>query len=150
MALTVYAAKAGTLCSTPINGSAAVGPYVAGSSFTDIGTLTSSVNIFGFVDGSNRAKYFFSSVGAAPGGACVLPTLSSVPNAIPNSAVPLGTTGTSFVYAVVGNPGVAGQIGMLYFQVTPANGSPDAGSPTQYSLDPYGLLITDSATSEWA
>lgn len=147
MALTVYAALDNTLCNTPSGASPAKGPWQhSTSSFTDIGTLTSSVNVVGFVDGENRAKYFFSSVGAAPGGACALPTLSAVPNAIPNSAVPLGTAGASLVYAVV----QGGQIGMLYFQITPANGSPDAGSPTQFSLDPYGLILVDSNTTPWA
>jgi hypothetical protein len=146
MAATIYAAKAGTLCNTPSGGTTAAGPYVAGSSFTDIGTLTSSVNLYGFVDGSNRAKYFYSTTA----GSVALPTISSVPNALPNGAVPLGTAGASFIYAVLGLVGAAQQIGMLYFQVTPAAGSPDTGSPTQFSLDPYGLLITDSATLEWA
>ena len=142
MAVALYAAKAGTLCNTPTGGSAAAGPFVAGSSMTDIGTLTSSVNIFGFLDGENRAKYFYSSTA----GSLALPTLSAVPNAVPFGAVPLGTAGASLVYAVV----LGGVIGMLYFQVTPAAGSPDAASPMQYSLDPYGVLLTDSATLEWA
>jgi hypothetical protein len=149
MALTVYALLDNSQALIAGAGTTVAGPWQhSTTSFTDIATLTSSVNVVGFVDGSNRAKYFYST---ATSPTVALPTLSAVPNAIPQGAVPLGTSGTSFVYVVAATPNASGGYsgGMLYFQVTPAAGSPDAGSPLQFSLDPYGLIICDSATTPW-
>lgn len=148
MAITLYGLRDNSQAYINGSGTAVAGPWNhATTSIADIATITSSVNVVGFLDGENRAKYFYSSAA----GSVNLPTLSAVPNAVPQGAVPLGSSGTGFVYIVVQQDTAGNWRGsMLYFQVTPAAGSPDVASPLQFSLDPYGLLIVDSATTEWA
>jgi len=152
MAITAYGLKTNSQGFTLLNGSLSAvtvaGPWLSGGQVTDIATLTSSVNVLGFTDGENRAKYLFSS----SSGSVNLPTLSAVPNSVPAGAIPLGSSGTGFVYAVVGANTNASTYpaGGLYFQLTPAPGSPDGSSPMEFLLDPYALLLVDSATAEWA
>lgn len=122
---------------------------------SDISTLVTGTSyyVLGFITGGQRAKFFYSSNGAGPAGATALPTLT-VPNSLPNSAVPLNTN--AYVYGV-GYTGyvppwgsaVSSQGGLLYFAVTFAAGNPDGGSPGQFSMDLYGLLLIDSASEEW-
>jgi hypothetical protein len=148
MAITLYGLLDNS--HTKINGSSRLtaGPWTnATTSVSDIAALSSSKNVIGFVDGSNRAKYFYSTAA----GSINLPTLSAVPNQLPPGYVQLGTTNQSFV-AGVPQEDTAGTyfIGLMFFQLTPAAGSSDAASPMLYSMDQYGLLIVDSATTEWA
>ena len=121
----------------------------------DIATITSAVNIVGFLDGTNRAKYFFSSFGTAVSGASptlALPQISAVPTQLPpGNFVQLGATNTGFVAINVQQDTSGNYFGsQIFFQVTPTAGSPDAGSPLYFTLDQYALLIVDSAKAEWA
>lgn len=136
------------------------GPYsTAHNDISDISSLVSpnTYYVLGFISGEQKAKFFYNSYGAGPSGQALLPTLST-PNALPQGAVfTNGATATSYVYAVTalgynppwGTPTTA-QGGELYFNVTFAAGNPDSGSPSQFSMDVYGLLIISTTNStEW-
>lgn len=168
--ITLYGLLSNSVAKFPANSSGSSrtlnGPWQSGNNVTtgnytgvtDIATLTSSVNIVGFVDGQNRAKYFYSSLGKASGiqasGSAVtnLPTIAGVPTQLPpGNWVQLGSANASFVAVNVQQDTSGNYFGaQLFFQVTPAAGSPDAGSPMYYTLDQYGLLIVDSSVVEWA
>src|SRR5580704_7871810 len=115
----------GSVVNYPLSGGSSRqlnGPWQAGSSSTwtgvkDIATITSSVNVVGFLDGQNRAKYFYSTVA----GSVVLPTLSAIPNNYPPGAVQLGASNTSLVMGVVDEDTNGNYfIGSMIFQLTPA------------------------------
>jgi hypothetical protein len=151
MAVAVYGAW-----STGGAGAIFKGPYYATSTVLDISLLVTGTTYYvvGFVDGEQRAKFFYSSQGAGQAGAVALPTLA-LPNALPNGAVQINTN--SYVYGVTysgyippwGTGTAATQGGLLYFGVSYAAGNPDGGSPAQFSMDPYGLLFVDTSTTEY-
>lgn len=131
------------------------GPYWTSSDVTAItgANPAAGVNVYGFVSGEQKSKFFYSSNSLGPYGAVSLPTLL-VPNTVPFGAVQIGTSAIFFVQAQAFIPDPTGsgfaapQGGQLYFAVQPTAGSPDAGSPTQFLVDPYTLLIVAAAAAE--
>jgi hypothetical protein len=96
-------------------GKALPGNLAAGNaSYTaPISSVTTSMNIAGFLDGSERARMFDASV--------ALPTPAVAPVQITD---PQGNS-----------------TGGYYLQLTYASGSADAGSPAQFVLDQYAVVI---------
>lgn len=131
------------------------GPYTNGGDTVAItgANPAAGVNFYGFVTGEQKSKFFYSSAGAGPYGAVALPTLV-VPNTVPFGAVQIGTSAIFLVQAQAfipdptGSGFTAAQGGQLYFAVQLAAGSPDAGSPAQFLVDPYTLLFVAAGTSE--
>jgi|ERR1700729_283901 len=139
------------------------GPYfVTSGSVTDIASLpagTGSNNyVVGFVDGEQKAKFFYSaSVTTDPYGQIALPVLAA-PNALPSPDYTAldtslaGWTGSAAAAAVyqaqpgtVLGVGTALGYGGIWFGVSYTAGSPDAGSPGQFFLDVYGILLISTA-----
>jgi hypothetical protein len=90
---------------------------LAPGDFTNpISSLTTSMNIVGFLDGTQKAKLFDASV--------ALPTPTVAPVQITD---PQGNS-----------------TGGYYLQLTYASGSADAGSPGQFLLDQYAIVIVSS------
>lgn len=99
-----------------------IGNLSAGaSSFTNpISSLTTSQYIAGFLDGSTRARLFDASV------------------ALPQPAVaPVQLTDPQ------GN-----STGGYYLQLTYASGSLDAGSPAQFLLDQYAIVLVAATSTQ--
>lgn len=143
------------------NNAVGSGPWKHGAtSVTDFAALTSPTTyyVLGWMDNQN-AKMFWSSNGLGQGGACPLPTLA-LPNAntLPNGALPLAASGYVYAttyagyepsYAVSGSGDVLlAQAGLLYFSVLYSTSSPEQGSPVQFSMSPYGVLLIDSSVTE--
>jgi hypothetical protein len=90
------------------------------ANFTNpLSSLTTSSNILGFLDGSQRARLFDASV------ALPTPTVAPVQQTDPQ-----------------GN-----STGGYYLQLTYASGSTDAGSPGQFLLDQYAIVLVGSTTT---
>lgn len=131
------------------------GPYAAGGDTVSItgANPAAGVNVYGFVTGEQKSKYFYSSNGAGPFGAVALPTLV-VPSSVPIGAVAIGTSAIfavqaqAFIPDPTGSGFTAAQTGQLYFAVQLAAGSPDAGSPAQFLVDLYTLLFVAASTFE--
>lgn len=129
------------------------GPYYTSSDVTAItgGSPAVGALLYGFVTGGGVSKFFVSTANSTGiyGGTVVLPALAT-PNTVPIGAVQIGTSAiwaTEQAYPWGLNEGEA--TGQLYFAVTPAAGSPDVGSPTQYEVDPYTLFIVAAANYQW-
>jgi hypothetical protein len=98
------------------------GNLAAGSNtFTNpLSSLTTSMYIVGFLDGEQRARLFDASV------------------ALPSPAVaPVQITDPQ------GN-----STGGYYLQLTYASGSLDAGSPAQFTLDQYAMVIVANTSTQ--
>ena len=132
------------------------GPYWTSSDVTNItgANPAAGVNVYGFIEGQQLAKFFTSSNANGPAGAVALPTLV-VPNTVPIGALQVGTSAIFFVQAQAGVPDPSGfgftalTGGQLYFAVQFAAGSPDAGSPSQYLVDPYTLILVAAASAQY-
>ena len=126
----------------------APGPYASTSDVTAIGASAPAVGAFlyGFASGQQLSKFFFSS----DSGALALPQFV-VPNALPTGAVPVASGCAIYQsqYTDI-NGNLKG--GALYFAVQPQAGSPDAGSPQQFEVDPYTVFLVSSTGTnyEWA
>ena len=102
-----------------VNGLNLPGKLGASGSFSAaISAMTTSTNVAGFLDGSGRARLFDASV--------ALPTPAVAPVQITD---PQGNS-----------------TGGYYLQLTYASGSTDAGSPAQFLLDQYAMVLV-AATS---
>jgi hypothetical protein len=131
------------------------GPYWTSSDVTNItgANPAPGVNVYDFVTGDQRARFFTSSNALGPAGPVALPTLVN-PNSVPIGAVQIGTSAIWFVQAQAGIPDPSGfgftalTGGQLFFAVQFAAGSPDAGSPGQFLVDPYTLILVASTTAE--
>lgn len=138
MAFTVYGL---TSTATP------PGPYQ--NSSTDVTAITGGnpavgAYLYGFVSGMQLSKFFYSSAG----GTLALPQFVT-PNALPTGATQIGTSAIYQSQYTDTNNNLRG--GALYFAVQPQPGSPDAGSPQQFEVDPYTIFLVASSSSayEW-
>lgn len=130
MAFTVYS-NAATVDGTAL---------VSGS-----GTLAAGAFLYGFVDGSQRARFFYSSTSNSIN----LPTLVAPPviplnfvgvgNATAANAVvyQLQQTGSDYGASVAGN-------GPYLVTLSFSAGSPDSASPFQFTLDAQAMLLIAS------
>jgi hypothetical protein len=133
------------------------GPYWTSGDVTAITGANPPVgaNFYGFVDGEQRSKFFYSSNLLGPAGAVALPTLAT-PNVVPTGFVQIGTSAiyasSQTAYVPVPAGGAAGitgaSCGELFFTVQIQGGSPDAGSPVGYFVDPYTLFLVAAAAFE--
>jgi hypothetical protein len=94
-------------------GSNLIGALATGNFTNPLSSLTTSMYIAGFLDGSTRARMFDASV------ALPQPTVAPVQITDPQ-----------------GN-----STGGYYLQLTYASGSLDAGSPGQFLLDQYAIVL---------
>jgi hypothetical protein len=149
MALTVYAFESAAA------GSGSQYSTTAGSDLTIIGPSLNTgpptgTSIYGFVDGEQKAHYFYSS----QANTIALPTLVA-PNIVNTNFVQLGGAssviyGLSQTGADYGTGGtIPTGIGAVLVCLSFAAGSPDAASPGQFYLDIYGLLLTTSGVYYW-
>jgi hypothetical protein len=135
MSLTVYT-------NTFIGGSAAgdVSTLASGS-----GSLASGAFLYGFIDGSQRARFFYSSLANSIN----LPTLVAPP-VVPLNFVGVGNstaancvvyqlqqTGSDYGLTVAGN-------GPFIVTLSFSAGSPDSASPFQFTLDAQATLLVES------
>lgn len=102
------------------------------------------VFLYGFVDGSQRSRFFYSSTANA----IALPTLVAPP-VVPLNFVDCGSTATNgVVYQLVqtGSDYGATVSGNGPFLVTLSfsAGSPDSASPFQFTLDAQAMLLVSS------
>lgn len=131
------------------------GPYWTSSDVTNItgANPAPGANIYGFIEGQQLSKFFYSSNALGPAGAVALPTLV-IPPTVPIGAVQIGTSAIfavqqqAFIPDLQGSGFTTATTGQLYFAVQYAAGSPDAGSPAQFLVDPYTLFLVASATAE--
>jgi hypothetical protein len=130
MAFTVYSNNA------TVDGTA----LVSGS-----GALSAANWLYGFVDGSQRARFFYSS----SSNTIALPLLAAPP-VIPLNFVGVGnaTAANCVVYQLQQTGSdygatVAG-VGPFMITLTFAAGSPDSASPFQFTLDSQALLLVSS------
>jgi hypothetical protein len=135
MTFTAYAGPSGASVDAtalvPWNGTSGAGP-------------SAGVYLYGFIDGSQRARFFYSSTANT----IALPTLV-VPPVVPlnfvncgNSAVlgavyQLVQTGSDYGATVAGN-------GPFLVTLSFSAGSPDSASPFQFTLDAQALLLVAS------
>lgn len=109
------------------------------------GSLANTAWLYGFVDGSQRARFFYSSTSNT----IALPLLTAPP-VIPLNFVGVGNataancvvyqlqqTGSDYGATVAGN-------GPFLVTLTFAAGSPDSASPFQFTLDAQAMLIVSS------
>jgi hypothetical protein len=136
MAFTVYS-NAATVDGTAL---------VSGS-----GSLAAGAYLYGFVDGSQRARFFYSSTANS----IALPTLVAPP-VIPLNFVGVGNaTATSCVVYQLQQTGsdygatVAGN-GPYLVTLSFSAGSPDSASPFQFTLDAQALLLIASTAYDGA
>jgi hypothetical protein len=135
MSLTVY-----TNNFTGSSSSGDVSTLVSGS-----GTLASGAFLVGFIDGSQRARFFYSSTANSIN----LPTLVAPP-VIPLNFVGVGNataancvvyqlqqTGSDYGATVAGN-------GPYIVTLSFSAGSPDSASPFQFTLDSQAVLLIES------
>ena len=135
MSLTVY-----TNNFTGSSSSGDVSTLVSGS-----GSLASGAYLYGFVDSSQRARFFYSS----SANSINLPTLVAPP-VIPLNFVGVGNstaancvvyqlqqTGSDYGATVAGN-------GPYLITLSFSAGSPDSASPFQFTLDQGCMLLVES------
>lgn len=134
------------------------GPYQTSGDMSNISGVNPApgVNIYGFVDNEMRGKFFYGSLGAGFFGAVALPTLL-IPSTPPPGFQQVGSSAIfvnqaqSYVADPTNPPAsnfTTATVGQLFFSVQYQAGSPDAGSPSSFFVDPSTLFFVCAQTAE--